>query len=211
VSADAFAQRAATWDANPARAAISQAFFHIAAAEAPALCAGEALEFGCGTGSLGLRLAVALGTRMTFVDTSPAMLGVLREKLAAEGIAEGPGGARVLRGELASLPIVPASMDAALALMCLHHVADVPAVIRGLALLLKPGGLLLLGDLLPEDGSFHGAEPVPHKGFDPEALAGACRDAGLAPRTHRCFHTVRKPDAAGTPHDYPLFFLAAAK
>lgn len=222
---DAFAARAAQWDANPVRAAIGQAFYaqvmeaaagHFGDAARP-LAGKTVLEFGCGTGVLGLRLAEEHAARLIFVDTSPAMLDVLRGKLAQA--ASGPKaaalepGARIFEGELTGAPIAEGSLDMAVSLMTLHHVPDVAGALSRLRALLKPGGLLLVGDLLPEDGGFHAGnnhdESACHNGFDPEALRALCLAAGLAVQRLLPFHLVRKPDATGALREYPLFFLAA--
>jgi len=207
---DAFAARAAQWDANPVRAAMSQAFYAQVVEAVGEHLGGSlkgrtVLEFGCGTGALGLRLAQNHAARLLFVDTSPAMLGVLRGKLAEAGVRD----AQVLEGDIHALPIPTASVDSVVSLMALHHVPDTRNMLRRLRELLRPGGLLLLGDLLPEDGGFHGDEPVAHKGFDPEELHGLCTDMGLGVRRLLPFHILRKPNAAGVPREYPLFFLAA--
>lgn len=228
---DAFASRAAQWDANPVRAAIGQAFYaqvieaaasHFGPAGAP-LAGKTVLEFGCGTGVLGLRLAEDHAARLLFVDTSPAMLGVLRAKLAQAAEANPQesnatqasqaSNAQVFEGELGELPIAEASVDLAVSLMALHHVPNVPGALARLRALLKPGGLLLVGDLLPEDGGFHAGnnhgESACHNGFDPEALRALCLAAGLDVQRLLPFHLVRKPDPAGALREYPLFFLAA--
>lgn len=211
---DAFAARAAQWDANPVRAAMGQAFY-VQVVEAigehleGSLRDRTVLEFGCGTGVLGLRLAQDHAARLLFVDTSPAMLGVLRGKLAEADVRS----AQVLEGDLHALPIPKASVDLAVSLMALHHVKDVAGALSRLRELLKPGGLLLLGDLLPEDGGFHGGnnhdDSAFHNGFDPEGLFSLCEGLGLGVQRLLPFHLVRKPDAAGAEREYPLFFLAA--
>lgn len=228
---DAFAARAAQWDANPVRAAIGQAFYaqvieaaasHFGPAARP-LAGKTVLEFGCGTGVLGLRLAEDHAARLLFVDTSPAMLGVLRAKLAQAAEANEQkssatqasqaSNAQVFEGELGELPIAEASVDLAVSLMALHHVPNVPGALSRLRTLLKPGGLMLVGDLLPEDGGFHAGnnhdESACHNGFDPEALRALCLAAGLDVLHLLPFHLVRKPDPTGALREYPLFFLAA--
>jgi len=228
---DAFASRADQWDANPVLAAIGQAFYaqvietaasHFGPAARP-LAGKTVLEFGCGTGVLGLRLAEDHAARLLFVDTSPAMLGVLRGKLAQAAEANGQessatqasqaSNAQVFEGELGELPIAEASVDLAVSLMALHHVPNVPGALSRLRALLKPGGLLLVGDLLPEDGGFHAGNnhggSACHNGFDPEALRALCLEAGLDVLRLLPFHLVRKPDPTGALREYPLFFLAA--
>lgn len=208
---DIFAARAAGWDANPVRAAMGQAFYAQVVENAPkflgsGLAGRTVLEFGCGTGVLGLHLAQDHAANLHFVDTSPAMLDVLRGKLAQAELPQ----AQVHQGNLHELSIPPASVDLAVSLMALHHVEDVPGVLAGLRRLLKPGGLLLVGDLLPEDGGFHGDEAAAHNGFDPEELRDQCQSLGYRVQRLLPFHLLRKPDATGALREYPLFFLAAS-
>lgn len=205
---DAFAARAAAWDSNPVRAAMSRAFYELVlrtAAEDGGLDGRSVLEFGCGTGTLGLRLA-GHGARLTFVDTSPAMLEVLRGKLEQEGAPR----ATVLEGDIARLPLAEASQDLVVTLMALHHVPAMAPMLGRLRSLLRPGGLLLAGDLFREDGSFHTDGSAAHNGFDPEELRAMCGEAGFAVRRLLPFHVLRRPDAAGSMREYPLFFLAAS-
>lgn len=210
---DAFAAGAAQWDANPIRAAVGQAFHaqvrqSVTEHFADGLSGRTVLDFGCGTGVQGLHLAADNPARLFFVDTSPAMLEVLRGKLADAHID-----ALAHEGTLDTLPAPAASVDLAVSLMALHHITDAHGALRSLRRLLKPGGLLLLGDLLPEDGSFHGTAagdpPAAHNGFDPETLRADCEGLGLAVLRLLPFHLVRKPDATGAVREYPLFFLAA--
>ncbi|SNS21385.1 2-polyprenyl-3-methyl-5-hydroxy-6-metoxy-1,4-benzoquinol methylase [Humidesulfovibrio mexicanus] len=205
---DAFAARASEWDANPVRAAMHRAFYELVlrtAEENGGLDGRSVLEFGCGTGALGLRLA-GHGARLTFVDTSPAMLEVLRGKLELEGAPR----ATVLEGDIARLSVGTASQDLAVTLMALHHVPDIVPMLARLRSLLRPGGLLLAGDLFTEDGSFHADGSAAHNGFDPEAMRAMCGEAGFAVRRLLPFHVLRRPDATGTMREYPLFFLAAS-
>ncbi|HWR04347.1 MAG TPA: class I SAM-dependent methyltransferase [Humidesulfovibrio sp.] len=219
---DAFAAKAAQWDANPLRAAVGQAFHaqvRLAVAEyfADGLAGRTVLDFGCGTGVQGLHLAADNPARLLFVDTSPAMLEVLRGKLADAQSPQMRECALVHEGPLEALPAPAASVDLAVSLMALHHIEDAHGALRSLRGLLKPGGLLLLGDLLPEDGSFHasaavdssGDPPAEHNGFDPETLRTDCESLGFAVLRLLPFHLLRKPDATGAVREYPLFFLAA--
>jgi len=210
---DAFSARAAEWDANPVRAALGKAFYGqvqeaLSTYETGPLAGKTVLDFGCGTGTLGLRLAQDHAARLIFADASPAMLAVLRGKLAGLNLPE----AQVIETGKGSLPLPAATVDLAVSLMALHHIEDAAGALRTLRRLLIPGGLLLLGDLLTEDGSFHGSPGDPaaaHNGFDPEELSALCSGLGFKVLRLRLFHLVNKPDATGAEREYPLFFLAA--
>ena len=57
----------------------------------------------------------------------------------------------VRRGELEALPIDDATLDAATLLLVLHHLPDPAAALAEAARVLKPGGRLLICDMLPHD------------------------------------------------------------
>lgn len=203
---DAFADRAKTWDSNPVRVAVAQAFLEAALPLAGKSVQGNVLDFGCGTGLIGVNVA-PLARRVDMLDTSPAMIAVLREKLAAQDL----GNITVHLGELSEANIAPGSADLVLTAMALHHVADIPQVLAQLHAVLVPGGQLIAADLLPEDGSFHAPNSVPHNGFDPAELAELLNLGGFDVLETLFHHTMRKHDTAGALRDYPQFLLHARK
>lgn len=203
---DAFAHKAAAWDDNPVRVAVARAF-HKAVLPLVGLAANRSvLDFGCGTGLLGLLFAGAARS-VDLVDTSPAMAEVLRGKIAAQGLTN----VSVRLGELSELALPEGSFDLVVSLNALHHIPDIPLVLAQLRRLGAPGGHFMVADLMAEDGSFHGAERLPHNGFDPVALAGQFHATGFEVLDTREHHTIRKPDASGALRDYPQFLLHARK
>jgi len=204
--ADAFAAKARLWDGNPMIAAVVQAFYAVARPLLGDLSGRAVLDFGCGTGLLGLRFA-AEAKRLDMVDASPAMLNVLREKIAAQGLRN----VTIHQGQLAELGLPQASAQLIVSLMALHHVADIPALLQVLRKICAPGGQIIVGDLISEDGSFHAPDAAAHNGFAPEALGAMFAANGFAVQHTIRHHTMRKPDASGTLRDYPQFILAAQK
>jgi ArsR family transcriptional regulator len=57
----------------------------------------------------------------------------------------------IRRGDLEALPIDTASLDAATLVLVLHHVPDPSAALADAARVLRPGGRLLVADMLPHD------------------------------------------------------------
>jgi SAM-dependent methyltransferase len=126
---------------------------HVASAVTAALLAAmrpisdapHLLEVGIGTGRIAVPLATA-GVRVTGIDISPGMLGVLRSK-----------GLRIdaLFAEAAHPPFRNRSFDAALFVHILHLVPDAEATILATIPLLRPGGALITIRDDHEDDGFH--------------------------------------------------------
>lgn len=101
-------------------------------------------DLACGTGRVAAALAPAVG-RVIAIDDSPQMLAAARRRLA-----ELPG-VEVREGRLEELPLADASLDAATLFLALHHVAEPHLVLAEARRVLRPGGRLLLVDMLPHD------------------------------------------------------------
>jgi ubiquinone/menaquinone biosynthesis C-methylase UbiE len=97
-----------------------------------------AFEFGCGTGTTALKLALSVG-RIVATDISGEMIAIAREKAKAEGCSNATF--EVAQPEAAPWP--DGSYDVALGFNVLHLVADREAALRGVHRLLRPGGLFI--------------------------------------------------------------------
>ena len=119
-----------------------------AAAAAPG---GRVLEIGCGTGAVTARLA-SLGAQVTALDQSPEMLEQARSRLAGsnESSSSQPDPEVVwLERTAAEVDAFPeASFDAAVVSLCFSDMAapERAFVLRELARLLRPGGVLAVAD-----------------------------------------------------------------
>lgn len=105
----------------------------------PAITVGD---LGCGSGRVAATIAPFVHA-VVGVDSSPEMLEVARARLA------GVENVRLLHGRVEELPLEPASLDIALVVHLLHHVADPEAALAEVARVLRPGGRLVLADVLP--------------------------------------------------------------
>ena len=167
----------------------------------------SALEYGCGTGLVGLRLLPHVG-HLLETDLSPGMLAVLSEKAAAAGLKS--ISTQVL--DLTSNPPPPQRFDMIFSSMALHHIPDVAALVRAFHAMLVPGGWIALADLDVEDGSFHAPEVpgVAHHGFERKVVEEWLRAAGFTSIGFRTAHTVER-ERDGAQRRYPIFLATARR
>jgi cyclopropane fatty-acyl-phospholipid synthase-like methyltransferase len=200
-----FDQIAAQWDESPMRAGIATAIAEAIATAVPLAPDWRALEYGCGTGLVGVRLLPRLA-HLVATDLSPGMLAVLREKAASAGLD------RITTQVLDLTTAAPPAerYELIFSSMALHHIPDVAALIRAFGAMLVPGGWIALADLDAEDGSFHGPDVpgVAHHGFDRALIGRWLSDAGFTNVTSRTAHTVTKTRDAET-RQYPIFLATA--
>lgn len=101
-------------------------------------------DLGCGTGQVASALAPFV-RQLIAVDRSGEMLQAARRRLRDLPSAE------VRRGELEALPIGDSELDAATLILVLHHLPDPGAALAEAHRALKPGGRLVIADMLPHD------------------------------------------------------------
>jgi len=130
-------------------------------------------DLGCGTGQIAETVAPFVH-QVIAVDSSRAMLKAARQRLAPLAHVE------VRQGELEALPIEDALLDAAVSCLVLHHVADPAAVLRAAARALRPGGRLLVIDMVNHDRHEY-QQQMGHVwlGFEPAQITAWLRAAGF--------------------------------
>jgi len=162
-------------------------------------------DVGCGTGYLS-RVLVRVAARVIAIDHSAAMLARARENLAPHAAT-----VEFRQGELDRLPLADGEVDAVFASLVLHHVPDVFAALREMRRALKPGGRLVLTDLLPHKEAWMADSFADLKlGLDPVDLRSRAEKAGfvdLAIEAIEDRHVVLGP--AGKRAELPLFLLEA--
>lgn len=187
--------------------------------------AKAAMEYGCGTGVVGLKLIERFDT-LLFMDASQGMIGQVNKKLAAlrdekRGAARG---AWAVCGDLLhwqagdTAPFAPPlhglRFDYIFSSMALHHIRDTTGILRKFYALLGDGGRLLIVDLDADTGAFHANHPNfdGHNGFAHDRLAKLCAQAGFERTTIQTFYRGEKPVPDGGPViPYSLFILQADK
>lgn len=142
-------KRATSWDANyhPDHAD-NPALGRVVAAVVAAGGAGPTttvVDLGAGSGQLSIPLARQAG-RVLAVDISPTMIDLLRANALSAGITNIE--ARV--SPIEALDIPPASIDLVVSNYALHHLRDPDkaAAIKAAAGWLRPGGRMVIGDMM---------------------------------------------------------------
>ena len=135
-------------------------------------CVGD---LGCGTGAVSEVLAPFV-RRVIAVDGSSEMLDAAGERLA------GLDNVDLRSGDLEHLPIDDGSLDAATLILVLHHLPDPARVLAEVARTLRPGGRLLVVDMLSHDRQEYRSQ-MGHvwMGFAEEQLRRMLDAAGLTP------------------------------
>ncbi|MBW2452348.1 MAG: metalloregulator ArsR/SmtB family transcription factor [Deltaproteobacteria bacterium] len=136
---------------------------------------GLIVEIGVGTGRLLPDLA-GIGDRVIGVDHSPAMIDLARE--CAERVPHGKIDLRL--AEMIHLPVETTSADTVVMNQVLHH-AELPIlVLKEINRILKPGGLLLIADLVRHDHDWVRQQLADQwLGFSEQELLTWCTEAGF--------------------------------
>ena len=201
-----FDRVAASWDEEPRRVRVAG---NIAAAMIETLhpdTSMDALDFGCGTGLVTLRLQPFVN-RIVGADSSRGMLSVLERKAREQGVSN----VEILFCDADRDEYPTGRFHLVVSSMTLHHVPNASRLFTIFHDLLLPGGVLGIADLDAEDGSFHDDPTgVHHHGFDRGGLMALLAEAGFVD----CAAGTADVIVKGTPpatREYPVFLITARR
>jgi ubiquinone/menaquinone biosynthesis C-methylase UbiE len=155
-------------------------------------------DLGCGTGLLAASLAPFV-QRVIAVDESAAMLRGARARL------RGTSNVELRSGTLEALPIADGELDAAMLVLVLHYLSDPAAALAETRRVLRPGGRLLLVDMMPHERAEYRVE-MGHvwQGFGRDQIDGWLSAAGFGAWHYRSLPS--DPSAKG-----PGLFAVSAR
>lgn len=199
-----FDKAAAEWDKKSRRVILADKISS-AILRLPLSKTMDSMEYGCGTGLVGMAVAPSLGN-LTTIDTSQGMLDVLQEKVNDQDISN----IQTLCCDL-SADDYTRKHDLIFCAMTLHHIQDAKGLLQHFTELLNPGGYLAIADLVTEDGSFHdpSAEGIWHHGFDPEHLTTLLEDFDMEDVKSEIIHKIVTEENHNK--EYPVFLLTGRK
>lgn len=106
----------------------------------------EVLDVGTGAGHLSFALA-PVAARVVALDPSPGMLAAVRQAAAARGCAQ----IETCEAAATALPFATGCFDLVCTRYSAHHWLDIPRALKEMRRVVRPGGFILVIDLLGDD------------------------------------------------------------
>jgi ArsR family transcriptional regulator len=143
-----------------------QSWFLWASALASLLPPIEVADFGCGSGTLSVEIA-RWAKQVIAIDQNRVALDQARQRAEAEGLKN----IRFLRQDLQRLTLPDGQLDLVIVSQSLHHMQEPKAVLGEAFRILKPGGRLVVLELMPHTETWV-LERLGHRhlGFEPAEL-----------------------------------------
>lgn len=127
------------------------------------------LDLGSGAGKDAFLAARAVGAegKVIGVDMTPAMLQLARRNATMFAISQGFNNTEFREGQIEALPVESGTVDLVLSNCVVNLSPDKPQVFREAFRVLKPGGKLVLSDIVLE-------KPLPQAALDDATLYAGC-------------------------------------
>ena len=166
----------------------------------------NALEYGCGTGLVGLNLRHRF-ENITLMDSSAGMIDELNQKIINLDISNAKG----VHHDLL-LAEYQEKFDCIFSSMVMHHISDVGHVLSSFYEMLQDDGLICVVDLDADNGQFHIEEAnfSGHNGFEHKEMEALLRNAGFEEIKIHTFYYGEK-DLTERTIPYSLFCASGIK
>jgi SAM-dependent methyltransferase len=204
-----FDSAAERWDEDPGRVRLANGIADAILEDVELTPDMDALDFGCGTGLVTLRLQPFVRS-ITAVDGSQGMLDVLGRKISRYGLSNVR--TRLVDTEAGGAPWGEGLYHLIVSSMTFHHIGDIKSVLDQFSRAALPGACLCVADLDMEDGLFHGDNTgVAHFGFDRAGLERMLTAAGFEQVRHRTAATVTRPAGEDKTAEFSVFLMTGRK
>lgn len=201
---DSDAQR---WDENPGRVKLANGIADAILEEVELTPQMDALDFGCGTGLVTLRLQPFVRS-ITGVDGSQGMLDALRRKTSKLGLKN-------VRAEFIDTEAgqtLGGSYNLIVSSMTFHHISDIKSILDQFFRIARPSAYVCIADLDLEDGLFHEDKTgVSHFGFDRDGLSRMLVESGFEQVRHRTATRMTKPVGENKDAEFSIFLIIGRK
>ncbi|MCL2253453.1 MAG: class I SAM-dependent methyltransferase [Lachnospiraceae bacterium] len=167
----------------------------------------SALEYGCGTGLVGMNLIKDFKT-LFFMDSSINMIEQVKQKL---NVLNKPTDTAICCDFIENTPKY-IKIDYIFSSLVIHHIKDTENILSRFFNMLHDEGKLLIVDLNTDDGSFHAnhSDFNGYNGFEQSTLVKVVEKAGFKNVNSKTFYHGSKV-ANGNDKPYSLFILDAMK
>ncbi len=183
-----FDAAAAEWDKNQTRVNMATKITSQIIKNIPLQSNHTVMDFGCGTGLVGLNIA-PLVAKLVGADLSSEMLKNFKAKAQMQGLQN----VEALEVDSNS-DLGENRYDAIVSAMTIHHIEKPNELFGKFTKAIKKGGYLGVADLAKEDGSFHSDNAgVYHFGFTTEEFSEFFTKNGFEKPHITVAHTIDKP------------------
>lgn len=121
-----------------------------------------ALDVACGAGHVAQEVAPRV-RQVAGIDLTPALLDLAAGRLAAAGISN----VLLQQGDAADLPFVDGAFDLVICRASLHHFPDPAVQLSEMARVCRPGGRVVVSDMLAPGAASRPAFDALHRVIDP--------------------------------------------
>ena len=202
-----FNQAAATWDENPGRVKLARDIADSMINNLPITRDMNAMDFGCGTGLLTVRLQ-PLVRSITGVDSSQGMLDILNRKITKLQMSN----VKTMLVDIEKGQPLTGNYQLIVSSMTLHHIAEIKPILAQFYNVITPGGFLSIADLDSDDGQFHEDKTgVFHSGFDRNVMRQYFSEAGFDNITDATAATLTKPSLSQRIQKFTIFLITGRK
>ncbi len=202
-----FNQAAATWDENPGRVKLARDIADSMINNLPITRDMNAMDFGCGTGLLTVRLQ-SLVRSITGVDSSQGMLDILNRKITKLQMSN----VKTMLVDIEKGQKLTGNYQLVLSSLTLHHIPEIKPVLAQFYQVISPRGYLCVADLDMDDGRFHEDKTgVFHSGFDRAVMRKYFSEAGFDNIKDTTAATIIKPVLNHGTRQFTVFLMTGQK